>query len=139
MTDSEVIKALECCKENSDCENCRGCTGYVSYGSRCLENIIQDALELINRLKTSLEKSERVEDTSAALIKTQERDIERYKGVIKLLEADVKNAKVEAYKELAEKLKEAFPESDRNNNSPAIYYDFYCELIDQTTDELVGA
>jgi hypothetical protein len=47
----------------------------------------QDSLNLINRLKA---------------------ENERYKGVIKILEKDVADAKTEAYKEFAERLKQRY-------------------------------
>ena len=42
------------------------------------------------------------------LINRQKAEIERYKGVIKLLESDVKNAKSEAIKDFAVRLKSRF-------------------------------
>lgn len=66
MTDNEIIKALECCSQEDMCKQC-------PYRMACLDdkyiNIVsKDALDLINR---------------------QRAKIERYKGVIKILENDV--------------------------------------------------
>lgn len=79
MNDNDIKKALECCKRA--CVNrCEGC----SYRERlmCALDLRKDALDLINR---------------------QQAEIERYKGVIKLLENDVQTAKVEAVKAFVKK------------------------------------
>lgn len=36
----------------------------------------------------------------------------------------------------AERLKEAYPEADRNNPCPALYYDFFCEMVDEVAAEM---
>lgn len=90
MTDNEIINALECC-DNCFCEQCH----YKPKLLDCREELCKDALDLINRQKA---------------------EIERYKGVIKLLESDVQAAKTEAIKEFAERLKKgllAYMCSDR--------------------------
>lgn len=84
MKDNEIIKALECCLtiEGNSCGGCpveKGCI--TDEGVNVLH---KHALDLINR---------------------QQAEIERYKGVIKLLEKDVLTAKTEAVKEFAERLK----------------------------------
>lgn len=74
MTDNDIIKALECCItiEGNSCGGCpveKGCI--TDEGVNILH---KHALDLINRQKA---------------------EIERYKGVIKLLENDVKEAQAE--------------------------------------------
>lgn len=39
-------------------------------------------------------------------------------------------------KDFAERLKNAFPESDRNNVSPAICVDLYCEIVEEIAEEM---
>lgn len=34
------------------------------------------------------------------------------------------------------RLKDSFPEADRNNISPSIDYDFFCELVDEVATEM---
>ena len=78
MTDNEIIKALEYCKEQgitSECEKC-------NIKEDCRRELIAIALDLINR---------------------KDAEIERYKGVIKLLERDVADANKEIER-LQEKL-----------------------------------
>lgn len=35
-----------------------------------------------------------------------------------------------------ERLKEAYPQNDRNNPSPAIYYDDFCDIVDEVAAEM---
>ena len=106
MTDNEIIKALECCKEaklNQDCLDLK-CPFATEYGCNIdKEDLRNEALDLINRQKA---------------------EIERYLHSIKLLEKDVEELKkgftaaadyfaseydnqikAEAIKEFAERLK----------------------------------
>ena len=46
--------------------------------------------------------------------------------------------KAEAIKEFAQRLKNAFPEANRDNKCPAIYIDDYCYIIDECAEEMVG-
>ena len=49
MTNEQIIKALECCK-NDDCDNCPNTFG------NCYANLAGEALDLINRQQTEIEK-----------------------------------------------------------------------------------
>ena len=80
MKDNDIIKALECCKEGN-CDD--GCPFY-GVKEDCEAELPEEALNVINR---------------------QQAEIERYKGVIKLLEKDVANAKSETVKEFERKIK----------------------------------
>lgn len=54
MTDNEIIKALECCK-NGQCADCpRIYTPYEIF--RCKEDLISNALDLINRQQAEVER-----------------------------------------------------------------------------------
>lgn len=53
MTDNEIVKALECCCIEHDCSKCpytknKGCS--------CINDILKDALDLINRQKAEIKK-----------------------------------------------------------------------------------
>ena len=39
----------------------------------------------------------------------------------------------------AERLKEAYPKNDRNNPSPAIYYDDFCDIVDEVAAEIIDS
>ena len=123
MTDNDIIKALECCGcDNYQCDNCpyayKTCTVY------------KDSLDLINRQKVEIERLtamlEAAEDYLYPLPFKNAFDDEHAK------------AKSEAIKEFAERLKNAFPEGNRDNKCPAIYIDDYCYIIDECAEEMVG-
>ena len=91
MTDEQIIKALKrCFTRGFDESDCYECPFYTAT-AKCTEDLRDSVLDFINRQKA---------------------EIERYKGVIKILENDVANAKYEAIKEFAERLKEKFGIAD---------------------------
>lgn len=44
---------------------------------------------------------------------------------------EIKQAKYSAIKEFAKRLKDAFPEGNRDCKCPAIYFEDYCDIIDE--------
>ena len=38
--------------------------------------------------------------------------------------------------QFTQRLKEAYPQNDRNNPSPAIYYDDFCNIVDEVAEEM---
>lgn len=94
MTDEQIIKALECCLKENECQVC-------PYGAVCLDNkyvsiLSKDALDLINRQKV---------------------EIERLKDHNKQLRYDRKQITTKAIKEFAERLKKhcyVEPKDQRN-------------------------
>ena len=89
MTDEQIVKAWgKCIDVTSGCcgddTTCPYCTDEEEGCAKCFEKLRIDVL---------------------ALIKRQQAEIERYKGVIRLLEKDVADAKAEAVREFAERLK----------------------------------
>ena len=139
MTDKEIIKALGVCISALDCTECP----YTNVLKRSIE---RDALDLINRQQAEIERLQeyykRYFDRNRTINELQE-NIEHLQGKIDMYEEErkyhfemSKKAQAEAIKEFAERLKDAFPFGDRNNKCSAIYYDFYCEIIDQTAEEM---
>lgn len=106
MTDKEIIKALECCSKNIHELCALECPIFRTAG--CIEELHKAVFVLINR---------------------QKEEIERYKGVIKILENDVQASRTEAVRELAEKLKESL----EWRTEPIDDYD-----IDELVKEMVG-
>ena len=53
MTDNEIIKALECCKQNC-LSKCLSCPAGKVY-EFCSQEIMNDAIDLINRQKAEIE------------------------------------------------------------------------------------
>ena len=126
MTDKDIIKALECCGcDNYQCDNCpyayKTCTVY------------KDSLDLINRQKAEIE---RLREETAELI--DDRYATQLLCHLIKKEDDTRNVRSDAIKEFAERLKNAFPEGNRDNKCPAIYIDDYCYIIDECAEEMVG-
>lgn len=56
MTDAEIIKALECCK-NDTAHNCKPCPLHEIHNGRiCITTLSEEALDLINRQKATIER-----------------------------------------------------------------------------------
>ena len=86
MTDNEIIKALECLRGNAfDCGECPYCS---CYPAPCEQQVAKDALFLITRQQTEIER-----------LKNRDMQVE----VSDKLEREIK---AEAVKEFAERLKE---------------------------------
>lgn len=90
MTDNEIIKALECCK-NDDCDNCPNTFG------NCYANLAGYALDLIERQQAEIDRL----TTENERVKTK-----IYKMAID--KALAEKASAEAIKEFEEKLNSGF-------------------------------
>ena len=55
MTDNEIIKALECCSHRNEDLPCDGCPAY-NIAQMCMEDLMSDAIDLINRQKAEVEQ-----------------------------------------------------------------------------------
>ena len=93
LTDSEIVKALECCKQEIDdngviCGECKKCPNYDGKTGLCKEDLPTFTLDLINRLQAELRETRR--DLLNEIVS---------------LEYQLKTAKAEAYKECIEKVK----------------------------------
>ena len=91
MTDNEIIKALECCTDESY-ENCNECP-YSIDTERCERmKLLEDILDLINHQKAEIEKLKN--------------EIQITKDAYIMLQTKNEIIKSEAIKEFAERLKE---------------------------------
>lgn len=91
MTDNEIIKALECCTEESY-ENCNECP-YSIDSERCERmKLLEDVLDLINHQKTEIERLKK--------------EIQITKDAYTMLQTKNEIIKSEAIKEFAVRLKE---------------------------------
>ena len=138
MTDSEIVKALECCVSSKHiCPH----TCPMLKNRECLESLRKNALDLINRQKaenTELQlKNSELEIELKAMrgaANSYKAEIERLKNldtqieVSKKLEREIKS---EAYKEFVERLKET---KFKHGNDFIVYAD----NIDNLLKELVG-
>lgn len=107
LTDAEVVKALECCIAKENCEevSCENCP--LERTLECKEVLFQNILELINRKDAEIEVLKKIQQkvlSEQGSYTTNDRtvcdDCER------LWLDSLLKAKSEAYKELAERLKE---------------------------------
>lgn len=118
LTDNEIIKALE---EMADYPH------YYEDGQ-----ILKSALDIINRLKDNERKYRGKVQSQRYEISCNQKNIERYKGVIEILEKDVATAKSEAIKEFAERLKEETLTTDKFGEILLV------QDIDNLAKEMVG-
>ena len=118
MTDNEIIKALECCGNIVD-STCKGCVYHETYNASCVVRLMRDALYLINRQKAEIER------------------LQKEKAKIhKLIPKMIKEAKSEAVKEFAERLKK----SDVNTRMlySSVVYELGEDDIDNLVEEMAG-
>ena len=119
FTDEEIIKALQCCSE--PCAECDECPLYCIGGVYCYTFEIQKhALDLINRQKAEIEK------LKGSVIINNIMEIQKIE----------REAKVEAIKEFAERLKEKSFKTIRNYGLTKDVVEV-CD-IDNIVKEMVG-
>ena len=145
LTDSEIVKALECCKQEIDdngviCGECKKCPNYDGKTGLCKEDLPTFTLDLINRLQARVEyykkNRNKYQDDVMYLSKQLDNLQAENERLKKGWRADViltANAKAEAYKEFAERLKKTFPKDDFLRSTKRI-----AEDIDNLLKELVG-
>lgn len=106
LTDNEIIKALECCSK----KNCKQCPNF-SEDIECSEKLINLTLDLITRQQAKIERLTAVKGHIDTLIHrgieypTAEAYEKAFQKALEHLYDNV-NAKTEAYKEFAERVKE---------------------------------
>lgn len=116
MTDEEIIKALECCR---DCK-CKDCPCYNKETDGCKELDEQDILDLINRQKAEIERLQSRKLINADELFTKFAGHSDYHGdtILCIIQCmaerktvdnarplDTSKIKSKAYKEFAERLK----------------------------------
>ena len=101
LTDSEIVKALECCIGDTDGKDCFGCPLYEI--DDCQAHLNLAALDLITRQKADIKKL-----TSGKCVYLSDDETTEYcvEGPCPNYKTEAQ-IKVEAYKEFAERLKEA--------------------------------
>ena len=117
MNDNEIIKALECCQSpTAECKNCP-MPKDIQDDCRCMETISRNALSFINRQKAEIERL----TTLAELGNMRANDY-------RVMRNKAKNARAEAIKEFAERLKTYFE----------IETNIFTNYIDNLVKEMVG-
>ena len=128
MTDSEIVKVLECCTTNG--ASCKDCPAFVKVDRSNCKKYFRGALDLINRLQAEnerlLQKTQRPQDA----------DPMDFCGVLcDFAEGLIAKAKTQAYKEFAERLTE---EIVNDIHFSQIEKDYLCVMINNLLKELVG-
>ena len=110
LTDTEIVKALECCLDISP-STCKNCSLFNVTNSTmvCFKIAIKFALDLINRQKAIIEKSEKVEHFADKTIETANAEIENLKVENQSLRSAANSLKMHYEKAQAEieRLKES--------------------------------
>ncbi len=115
LTDSEIVKALECCCVEHACSKCP----YAENNScGCINGILKDALDYINRLET---ENERLNNNISAMAIT--------------LRNSAKETKAEARKEFAERLKEKHKHNKTSVVSLVTVFDNINNLLKEMESE----
>ena len=145
MTYKEIIKALECCASGKNCEEC---------SLNCKAPTSKDILALINRQQAEIERLEKhnKEVTENCLI-VMNRTEERYNTLFEeAKEILINEARAEAIKEFAERLKEGFNALEYRANTTRktirieelreqmdwVLHSVAIEKIDNLVKEMVG-
>ena len=82
MTDNEIIKALECCKNSlSEKDACGDCPLYEEEEVTCITILSKNALDLINRQKAEIDILIRKKESLRDEIAEQQAEIERLKEI----------------------------------------------------------
>ena len=131
MTDNEIIKALEYCQSETT-ENCNKCP--LVFKGACQQECLRKAFDLINRQQAEIEKQrimlEAIEDAVNPL--PFETDYDK----------SIKQAKSEAIKEFAERLKAKSSCCVASQNGQELYetksYTIKAIEIDNLVKEMVG-
>ena len=135
MIDNEIIKALECCG-NESWSSCHPCPYRENRFERhCAFELSQDALDLINRQKSEIEKLEellRLEaegaNTLNDVIAEQQAELEDLREIVFMdrteeIKKKNKELKTEAVKEFAERLKNKIKTECNPYGKPTFDYD----------------
>ena len=118
LTDNEIIKALECC--TGDFEGCASCPLYDHCCDRGYK-LIYYALDLINRQKAEIERLKGLK--------------KHHQELINELNKGIAEAKAEAIKEFAERLKK---NKLHVEDEGQIFKMVHCYDIDNLVKEMVG-
>ncbi len=134
LTDSEIVKALECCIGDTDGKDCFGCPLYEI--DDCQAHLNLAALDLINRLQA---ENERLKEEKSKL----ENKIDEIYPLVMQLPNAMQQAKAESYKECIDKVKNiicenTYPDFDKNGKAVNIWKSRAYKDIDNLLKELVG-
>ena len=153
MTDNKIIKALECCiaKDiiNDRCDECPN----LAMGSYCMDRMLQNTFDLINRQKAEIESNKAKIKISAECIARQDKEIERLNSIrsrwiydsgtlTKISDELYRKIKAGAFKEFAYRLKENMSDDwslfSDDGYTLQVDYNKLIDIIDNLVKEMVG-
>lgn len=124
MTDNDIIKALECCRDTVNNSNCCKLCPYYEVKD-CAVASANDILDLITRKQSEIER-----------LKTENKHYAELEQGCYV--TGVKNIKAVAYKEFAEKLKDIFEHAYQFEYGYLLNKDVINAKIDNLVKEMVG-
>lgn len=138
MTDNEIMKGLECCSFKHKGQPCEGCPFY-DVAQMCMENLMGQALDLINRQKAEIKRL-------TAKILTKDNINDYNTAQLRIAREELRTAKSEAIKEFAERFENALDKrlgddipilGDRDNVYCTVsdIYDVIDNLVKEMTEE----
>ena len=131
LTDNEIIKALECCKERVQYEGnentCCSCSLITDDGCTC--TLAKHSLDLINRQKEEIERL-----TSGKCVYLSDDETTEYcvEGPCPNYKTEAQ-IKAEAYKEFAERLKKFI----KANTVQTVFFGGCCLINEKNVDEIL--
>ena len=147
MIEKETIKGLECCTDEWY-ENCNECPYSIDTVSCERMKLLEDSLDLINHKQELLDAAIAGQETLQKALAEKEKEIEDLKAENQSLRTAVNSyklhyneAKAEAYKEFAEKLKNKIKTECNPYGKPTFDYDTSLAImryIDNLLKEMVG-
>lgn len=150
-TDEEIMKALECCQSHT-ITDCRDCPNRAS-GDNCVNELMRNALDLINRQKAEIAVlTTAVDNSTKEFLKLhdeyqdQKKEIERLKADVRICESEIRcerihrgMAKAEAIKEFAERLHKGIDDfRDKREMVMLPYTESALLIIERKIDNLVA-
>lgn len=149
MTDNEIIRALECCCKNNNCEGCP--FDYLTFSSQCASELAIKSLDLINRLQEEVRQLDNESSALLADIDFRDKELKKLRAENERLIDDNKFlqdnrwkelsfVKAEAYKECIEKVKDKSTKLNMCNSGVIIKTDYQISgvKLDNLLKELVG-
>lgn len=134
MTDNEIIKAMENCMRNDAARrSCIRCD-YFNYSNNCLDKLVNDALDLINRQKAEIERLQKENKILSVNSDTAFQD--GLNEAQDLYAEQIKNeVRSEAITEFADRLRKYY---NRLDNSQGSLISFHIDQIAKETKEGVN-
>ena len=130
MTDKEIIKALECCRDKifKGCDNCP-----MDEDNDCIEIVCANAVDFINRQQAEIDRLKAEHEKTTVYCANLFDKYEKTKIAKESLENTFKDVRTEAIKEFAKKVENKLGIPFMVNNQVVGI------VLDETIEEMAGA